>query len=86
MWQDWVISGVQLVLILSLLPTVFHPTHKPEFSSAALTTVCLFTFALTYATLQFWFSTVLSSVLGLLWLTLAVQRYRLNKETRELSN
>lgn len=80
MWQDWAISGVQFMLVLSLLPTVFHPTQKPTLSSAILTASSLYIFTAVYFTLQFWFSVLMAATLAVLWTILAIQRYRLDKQ------
>ncbi len=83
MWQDAVITGTQLVLLLSFLPTVFHPTHKPVFSTCLVTTLCLFSFAFVYFTLEFWFATITGGALAALWSIVTVQRYRLNKKEQQ---
>ncbi len=82
MWQDWVISGTQIVLLLSFLPTVFHPTQKPVLSTCFVTTLCLASFAFVYFTLEFWFAAVTGTVLTILWGIVTVQRYRLNKKAQ----
>ena len=79
MWQDWAIAGIQLALIVSFLPTVFHATQKPTLSTSILTASCVFGFAVVYFTLQFWFAMAMATALAALWAIVALQRYRLNK-------
>lgn len=81
MWQDWALSSVQLMLALSLLPTLFHRTQKPTLASAAMTSTCLYVMAAVYFTLAFWFSMTMAAILALQWTILGVQRYRLNRKS-----
>lgn len=80
MWQDWAIAGIQLVLVVSFLSTVFHATHKPTLLTCLLSASCLFGFMAVYITLHFWFAVVMSATLGILWTVVGFQRYRLNKK------
>lgn len=79
MWQDWAIAVIQLAIAISFLPTIFHPTHKPEITTSIFTALCIFGFAVVYFTLQFWFAMVMAAVLAMEWAIVAYQRHRLNK-------
>lgn len=80
MWQDWAIMSVQVVFAISLFPTILHPTQKPTFLTAIMTTTCIIFMGITYATLSLWLATMLAGINAGLWAILAVQRYRLNKK------
>lgn len=80
MWQDWVISVLQWVFILALLPTVFHATQKPPVSTSLLSGIGLLVLSATYSTLDLWVSTFSSFLLGTIWILVAWQRYRLSKD------
>jgi len=78
MWQDWALSGVQFMLVLSLVPTLFHRTQKPTLSSSLMTAGCLYLMAIVYLTLSFWFSMTMAAILALQWTIIGIQRYRLD--------
>lgn len=78
MWQDWMISILQWVFIVSLLPTIFHATHKPPISTSLIAGIGLLIMSATYLTLELYVSTFSSLILGVLWIIVAYQRYRLN--------
>ena len=82
MWQDWIIAAVQVVLALSLLPSIFHDEHKPTVTTSCTTAAGLYVLTLVYATLAFWFSALMSAIIAVQWTILAFQRYRLNKRTQ----
>lgn len=82
MWQDWVVSILQWVFILSLLPTVFHATQKPPVSTSLLSGIGLIILSATYFTLDLTVSTFSSFLLGTLWIVVAYQRYRLNTKEK----
>jgi hypothetical protein len=79
MWQDWVISVAQWLFIVALLPSVFHADNKPTLVTSVLTAVLVLTFAYTYYSLDLLVGSVSAVLLGITWITLAVQRYRINK-------
>jgi hypothetical protein len=81
-WQDAVIAVVQWIFALSLLPTIFHPTDKPTFSTAVLTSISLFVMAFAMATLPNLRLSAASVMLGgIAWTILAWQRYVINRRT-----
>ena len=83
-WQDAVIAVVQWVFVISLLPTIFHPTDKPTFSTAALTAISLFVMSSAMATLpDLRLSAASVAFGGIAWTVLACQRYRINMRRGE---
>ena len=79
MWQDLVISAVQWVFVAALIPTIMHPTKKPTFSTSFTNVMGIIVVALVYLSLDLWISALGAVFLGLGWLTLAVQRFRLDR-------
>jgi hypothetical protein len=83
-WQDAVIAVVQWVFAISLLPTIFHPTDKPTFSTAVITAISLFVMASAMATLPHLRLSAVSVALGgIAWTVLAWQRYGINRRAGE---
>ncbi len=82
MWQDWVISIGQWVFIFALIPTLRHPTNKPELITSILTGATIAIFAATFATLEFWSATLSSTLLSVTWFVIGYQRYRLNRGSK----
>jgi hypothetical protein len=80
MWQDWIFGGIQLIFAISLLPSVFHRTHKPAFMTSVFTSAGLYTLALAYASLTLWFAALMAAIIGTLWAILAMQRFRLDRQ------
>lgn len=79
MWQDWIITGAQLVFIASLIPSIIHPTKKPTVSTSLPTACGLFVIAATYASLELWFSAGTAGAMAIGWTVLAYQRWKLDK-------
>lgn len=79
MWQTWAISGVQIVFITSLLPSILDPKHKPALATSILTVLGGLVMAYTFYTLSLWSAVATTSILNLEWMILAYQRYRLNR-------
>lgn len=83
MWQDWIVSIMQWVFILSLLPTIFSTTQKPPISTSLVSGVGMWVLSATYFTLNLTVSTFSSFLLGALWIVVAYQRHRLNTKENE---
>jgi len=81
MWQDYVIACVQIWFNVCLIPTLMHPEHKPTVSTSLQTGMGVTVFVITILTLHLWFTAALMAVNGLIWYTLAWQRWRANKQT-----
>ena len=78
-WQDMVIAGGQLVLVLSLWPMV-RAREKPPFLTIILNVVVVYMFAFTFSTLLLWFAMASSVAGATVWLVLAIQKYRQRKK------
>lgn len=73
-WQDVVLTIGQLVLTLSLLPTVFSK-DKPVLITSISFGAILMTFSITFATLALWFTTLTTFLGSLTWFLIAFQKY-----------
>lgn len=78
MWQDYVLSIGLIVFGLALIPTIRGNT-KPPLSTSVPTALVQYVFVITFASLNLWFSTLGSLVIGTLWTVLAVQAYQKTK-------
>ena len=78
-WQDMVIAGGQLVLVLSLWPMV-RAREKPPFLTIILNVVVVYMFAFTFSTLLLWFAMASSVAGATVRLVLAIQKYRQRKK------
>ncbi len=72
-WQDIVLAVGSLVFSIALIPSL-RSKDKPAFATSVVTFLVLITFAITYMTLSFWFSTVAIAINALTWLVLAIQK------------
>jgi hypothetical protein len=80
-WQDIIIAGGQWIFLLALLPSIFGK-DKPALTTSILTSVVLAILAFSYATLSLWISTISAMLVSSAWLTLAVQKYRINRHKK----
>lgn len=79
MWQDYVFAGGSVIFTIALIPSVFSP-NKPSVWTSFLTGIALLVMAITYLTLEFYFSAVAVFANCCLWATLFVQVFsRKNK-------
>lgn len=81
LWQDWVLSASLLILLIALIPTVTSK-DKPAQATSIITGSLLMIVAFVYITLSLWFSAVVVTLTGVLWLTLFVQKYLQNKKLK----
>jgi hypothetical protein len=72
-WRDIVLTCGQIIFIIALVPAIKH-AHKPPFSTSILNTIVLFSFAFVYMTLSLWFAAISTTVVGILWFVLALQK------------
>ncbi len=79
MWQDWVLSGVNWVFIISMIPTILSASKKPALSTSLLTGTGMLAIAGTYVSLELPAAVFAASILGAEWFLLAWQRYRLDR-------
>ena len=75
MWQDYVLAVGVFIFSLALIPTI-RSNQKPALSTSVLTSIVLFVFAITYASLGLWLAVVAQFVGAFVWSVLAWQRYR----------
>ncbi|MBI1957534.1 MAG: hypothetical protein HYS44_03740 [Candidatus Niyogibacteria bacterium] len=75
MWQDYMFMIGQWIMTASLFPTLFA-REKPSLWTSIPTGIFCLLFGFTFYTLSFPWSTASASAAGVLWLILAVQKYR----------
>jgi hypothetical protein len=75
-WQDIAISIAQWVSIVALFPSVWS-NDKPALTSSLLTAACIVVYAVAYLTLGLTVSTVSATLLLVMWLVLAYQKWRM---------
>lgn len=78
LWRDLILTGGSLFFIIALIPAVFSKDKPPLFTSV-MTGIILIIFSFVYASLSFWFSTATTLATGILWLVLAIQKFRARK-------
>ena len=78
MWQDTLLGIAIWVLLAALVPTLVSKTKKPTFLTSIATGLALTAITYAYASLEFWWSALPSSLMALAWFTLAYQRYRMD--------
>ncbi|OGG80471.1 hypothetical protein A3A39_04200 [Candidatus Kaiserbacteria bacterium RIFCSPLOWO2_01_FULL_54_13] len=86
MWQDWLVGTVQWVFTIALLFTILDKTKKPPLSTAILTSIGIGIVAITFATLDLWWSFVSAAIMSFEWAIIAIQRYRLDKALYKRGN
>lgn len=74
MWQDFIFTVGSIIFAFALIPSILGP-HKPALASSAMTGTVLFIFSLTYLSLNLIFSACATFITGLMWSTLAIQKY-----------
>jgi hypothetical protein len=79
MWQDIVITIVQWVLLIALIPSIRHPEHKPALWSSIMTGTLLCVLAGTFWTLGLWSGALSALAVAGGWFVLAWQRWKLNR-------
>jgi len=83
-WQDIVISGGQLILLIALLPSVFG-SDKPAFSTSLTTGIVLIVFGVAFATLSLWYTAFSTFFISAVWFVLAIQKYTIAKKVTEIN-
>lgn len=81
-WQDVIIAAGQWIFLIALLPSIFGK-DKPALATSILTGIVLAILAFTYATLSLWISTISAVLVSGAWLTLAVQKYKIDKVAKK---
>jgi len=76
-WQDLVISIVNIVFSISLVPQVIHGFKEKKalitFATSIPTFLGLYVLAFTFFTLDLYYSSILSFLTATLWLVLFIQ-------------
>mgnify|MGYP000335403361 CR=1 FL=1 len=73
MWQDYVVSIAQIMLVIGIVPIVFSD-EKPPLSSSSTTSTALLIMGFSFMTLGLVLSTIFTLVCAVLWVTLFVQK------------
>jgi len=77
-WQDFVITGVNIVFAYALIPQVYQGFKEKKgfinFQTGLLTAIGMYTLAFVFFTLDLMFSTIISIFIGTLWLSLLAQK------------
>lgn len=81
MWQDTVIAVCQLAFVPAMIPTL-RSHDKPALATSMLNVVIVSIITLTLTTLRLWFAAGTASLIALVWVVLAVQKFRQNKRRR----
>ena len=74
-WQDWVLTIGQIIFIIALFPSILSK-DKPALQTSLLTAAVAFSIAVVYVTLSVQFAAISAALNGVLWLILAIQKYR----------
>src|SRR5689334_10454785 len=71
-WQDTAMTVGSIIFIVALLPTVFSQ-NKPPISTSLITGFTLGIFAVSFGSLDLWYSCITESIVAILWLVIAAQ-------------
>jgi len=78
-WQDAIFFIGQIIFVFALIPTI-KGSSKPALSSSVVTGLILTIFALTYFSLELWFSALAAVATSASWWILAYQKYHQDKK------
>lgn len=79
-WQDIGIMIVQWAALVALLPTLWSK-DKPPILTSIFTGTLLVALGFIFSTLHFWSSMISSLAVGIIWLVIGFQKYRIDKLT-----
>ena len=85
MWQDYLLTVVQVFFCLTLIPMLWAK-EKPPLVSSITTGLALLVGAFTFATLHLWLAAASQAIVGLQWLVLAYQRISIAKVSTNQTN
>lgn len=71
-WRDYVLFAGQIIFLVALVPTVIG-NSKPEFSTCIITATGMTVFTYVYATVRWWWTTAIASLVTVLWWILVLQ-------------
>lgn len=80
-WQDIVLLICQIVFAIALFPSILS-NNKPALSTSVLNTVFLYIIFFVNLTLNLYGFAVGIFIVATLWLTLAVQKYLIDKKNK----
>ncbi len=76
MWQDYVLTVVQVFFCITLIPMLIAK-EKPPLASSISTGLTLFISAAIFSTLHLWLPAISQTIVGIQWLALAYQRWQM---------
>jgi len=86
-WQDLVITGVNIIFIIALIPQVIEGFHKKigaiRLETSIPTSICLYVLAFAYFTLALLYSALMAIVLAVLWTIIVIQRIKYKPVIRD---
>lgn len=73
-WQSPALAAIQLIFILSVIPTILSPTAKVPRRTSILTVTAASLVIVVYATMQYWVALASVAVTGIEWTLIAILR------------
>ena len=83
-WQDFVFAGGNVVLSIGLVFSIVGP-HKPAVYTSLITGLTISTFAVSFATMDLWFSAAGAATNAAFWWLLLAQGMRAQRLSEPLS-
>lgn len=80
-WQDFVFTIGNVIFIFALIPSITGKDKPPVLTSLP-SSIVLLTFSFAFATLGLWWSAFVTLIVSILWLILAIQKYKSSKKKR----
>ena len=80
-WQDIVLSVGSWIFTVALIPSVVSK-DKPALASSLMTGIVLAVYAIVYMTLALWTAAASTILVAGMWFTLAIQKYRADRKTK----
>ena len=74
-WQDWVLTIGSFIFSIALIPSLISK-DKPAVSTSLSTGIILVIYSYVYYTLNLYLSMVTVAITGVIWLTLAWQKWQ----------
>lgn len=74
-WQDIVIAVCQLAFLPSMLPTLLGK-DKPALLTSIFNALIVSVITITMSTLHLWFSVATGTITAIIWLILAIQKWK----------
>lgn len=74
-WQDLVFVVGNIFFMIALIPSI-KSKNKPSFYTSFASSIILLAFSFTLASLELWASAIVTLIVAVLWIILAVQKYK----------